>query len=174
MGLFEAIHTSATNLIDQDHDGAVLDNIVGGGTEFGMDLAGTLAGAIGGAPGGLPGMALGAKAGSGFAGAASGYVGDAAHAWGDEMTDFLGTRDQSASNAGGHGDGIGGEARNAINPGGVADTMAHLGTTVGMFGGPLMATSLGVQGMLAGRGIEAVRDSETVAAARDAVSHWLE
>jgi hypothetical protein len=75
------------NMIDTDHDGAVIDDVI----RWGVTGAATIAGAAAGAYiGNAPGAAVGAAAGF-VAGSAVGSVGEEV---GDFISDALGTRDE--------------------------------------------------------------------------------
>jgi hypothetical protein len=124
VGIFESVRNTLDDAIDTDRDGAYLDNLAEGWTSVGPAIGGGLAGLAGGlttAPAAGPaapavpvaGLVAGATAATSVA---KETLGRPAHAWGDEISDFMGTRDQSARNAGEHGSGIGGTSATRSAP----------------------------------------------------------
>jgi hypothetical protein len=160
--MLEALRNSADNMIDTDNDGSYIDNIIGGATEMNITGAGgalgAIAGALGGPVGAVAGLGVGGAAGSAIASPA----GQAAHSIGDEFSDFLGTRDQSAENAGSHGNGVGAEMRNLMHPTQTGSDMALGGA---LLGGPTLGLPMAATGMAVGNDVDRLRD---------AFGHWAD
>ena len=162
---------------DNDHDGAHLDDIgsavAGAGTKLGA-----AAFTLGTSGWGLPAAVA---ANEWLAPEVAEVGGD----WGDQMSDLLGTRDMTAENASEHGQGIGGQIRESLDPHETGDRGAIHGALAGgymglsLLGGPgaMIGSGIGAAGGMAlgnqvDRGVDAV--GHGVDQARELFGHWMD
>jgi hypothetical protein len=82
------------NMVDTDHDGAVIDDVLRWGATGYVTVAGAVAGAAIGAAGGPAAAVGGAAVGAAAGYAAGSVVGSASEEYGDFISDALGTRSE--------------------------------------------------------------------------------
>jgi hypothetical protein len=94
------------NMVDTDHDGAVIDDVMGWGAAGAVTLGGSAAGALGGAVlgaavtpelggvGAVAGVGLGLEVGGEAIGYLAGPIGSEYEEVGDFMSDVMGTRSE--------------------------------------------------------------------------------
>ena len=133
-----------SDMVDRDHDGAMLDDIAGTAGRLRGRLSQVAAGNV---PALRPLAAIDLPGGLERAG----------QEWGDGMSNLLGTRDQSAPNAqaaNGIGAQAGSAARTALDPGAVGHAGGILGAVsggvIGAMGGGLAGPDGAIAGAIAG------------------------